>query len=124
MTYPEDRQYTKDHEWIRMSGETAEVGITHFAQEQLGDIVYVELPDIGRHVSAGDAFGSIESVKAVSELFSPASGDVVAVNTALKDHPEAVNSSPHETWMIKLRVPASQQDIALLDSAQYEALVR
>jgi glycine cleavage system H protein len=107
-----------------MSGDTAEVGITHFAQEQLGDVVYVELPEVGRQLSAGDAFGSIESVKAVSELFSPASGEVVAVNAAVKEHPETVNSSPHETWMIRLRLQASHQGTPLLDSTQYEALVR
>ena len=124
MTYPTDRQYTRDHEWIRISGETAEVGITHYAQEQLGDVVYVELPEVGRQLSAGDAFGSIESVKAVSELFSPATGEVVAVNGALKEHPETVNSTPHDTWMVKLRLAGSPQGVTLLDSAQYEALVR
>ena len=124
MTYPADLRYTRDHEWIRLSGDTAEVGITDYAQQQLGDVVYVDLPDVGRTLSAGQAFGTIESVKAVSELFAPASGEVTAVNQALKDHPEAVNSKPHDTWMIKLRLADSQAIDALLDSTQYESLVR
>jgi glycine cleavage system H protein len=122
MSYPSELKYTKDHEWIRLSGEIAEVGITDFAQEQLGDVVYVELPDPGRKVTAGEAFGSIESVKAVSELFAPMSGEVIEVNPALKDHPEAVNSKPHETWMVKVRMSDPQATGSLLDSAQYEAL--
>jgi glycine cleavage system H protein len=122
MPYPADLKYTKDHEWIRLSGEIAEVGITDFAQEQLGDVVYVELPDPGRKVTAGESFGSIESVKAVSELFAPMTGEVIEVNPALKDHPESVNSKPHETWMVKVRVSDPKATGSLLDSAQYEAL--
>src|SRR5919112_23662 len=87
--YPADRKYTKDHEWIRISGDIAEVGITDYAQQQLGDVVYVDLPDVGRTIAAGESFGSIESVKAVSELFAPMSGEVVEVNPSLRDHPEA-----------------------------------
>ena len=124
MSYPAELKYTRDHEWIRLSGEIAEVGITDFAQEQLGDVVYVELPDPGRKVTAGESFGSIESVKAVSELFAPMSGEVIEVNPALKDHPEAVNAKPHETWMVKVRVSDAQAVTSLLDSAQYEALTR
>jgi glycine cleavage system H protein len=124
MPYPADLKYTKDHEWIRLSGDIAEVGITDFAQEQLGDVVFVELPDPGRNVAAGEAFGSIESVKAVSELFAPMSGEIVEVNPALKDHPEAVNAKPHETWMVKVRVSNLKDTGSLLDSAQYEALTR
>ena len=123
MPYPADRKYTKDHEWIRLNGEIAEVGITDFAQDQLGDVVFVELPDPGRHVTAGESFGSIESVKAVSELFAPMSGQVVDVNPALKDHPEAVNSSPHESWMVKIRLSDPGASASLLDSAGYERLV-
>ena len=108
MSYPADRKYTIDHEWIRLSGEIAEIGITDFAQEQLGDVVFVELPEPGRKVTAGESFGSIESVKAVSELFAPASGEVIEVNPSLKDHPEAVNATPHETWMVKVRVSDPQ----------------
>src|ERR1044071_9904322 len=95
MAYPADLKYTQDHEWIRIVGDTAEVGITDFAQQQLGDVVYVELPDVGRALNAGDVFGSIESVKAVSELFAPMTGEVIEVNPHLKDHPDAVNSNPH-----------------------------
>src|SRR5947209_1622411 len=96
-SYPTDLKYTNDHEWVRVSGGTADVGITDFAQKQLGDVVYVELPEKGHTVSAGQPFGTIESVKAVSELFAPVSGQVIDVNTHLKDHPEVVNSDPHGT---------------------------
>ena len=123
MSYPGDLKYTKDHEWVRLAGDAAEVGITDFAQEQLGDVVYVELPDVGRAVTAGDSFGSIESVKAVSELFAPVSGEVVEVNAALKDHPEVVNKNPHTTWMIKVRPSNPAEVSGLLDSAQYQALL-
>ena len=123
MAYPSDRKYTKDHEWIRVEGDTAQVGITQYAQEQLGDVVYVDLPDAGKTVKAGESFGSIESVKAVSELFAPVSGEVVEVNAELKDHPERVNKDPHESWMIKIR-PSGKGDIdALLDSTQYQAIL-
>jgi len=124
MAYPTDRKYTKDHEWIRVSGDTADVGITDYAQRQLGDVVYVDLPDVGRHISAGESFGSIESVKAVSELFAPMSGEVVEVNPRLKDHPEAVNSEPHESWMVKVRLSEPGAGESLLDAAAYEALVK
>ena len=124
MSYPDDRKYTKDHEWIRLSGDTADVGITDYAQRQLGDVVYVDLPDVGRHISAGESFGSIESVKAVSELFAPMSGEVVEVNPRLKDHPEAVNSEPHESWMVKVRLSEPGAGESLLDAAAYEALVK
>jgi glycine cleavage system H protein len=122
MPYPTDRKYTKDHEWIRLNGEIAEIGITDFAQDQLGDVVFVELPEIGRKMTAGESFGSIESVKAVSELFAPMSGEVLEVNPTLKDHPEAVNANPHETWMVKVRLSDPQAAGSLLDSAQYETL--
>jgi glycine cleavage system H protein len=124
MPYPADRKYTKDHEWIRLSSNVAEVGITDYAQEQLGDVVFVELPDVGRKIKAAESFGSIESVKAVSELFAPMSGEVIEVNPALKDNPETVNARPHDTWMVKLRVDDPAATGALLDSAQYEALTR
>jgi glycine cleavage system H protein len=123
MGYPADLKYTKDHEWIRVSGDVAEVGITDFAQQQLGDVVFVDLPDVGRQLTAGESFGSIESVKAVSELFAPMSGQVVEVNPELKDHPEAVNSSPHESWMVKIRLSDPGASSSLLDSAGYERLV-
>jgi glycine cleavage system H protein len=123
MAYPADLKYTKDHEWIRISGDTAEIGITDFAQQQLGDVVYVELPEVGRTIAAGEAFGSIESVKAVSELFAPMSGSVVDVNAGLKDHPETINSEPHGTWMVRLKLSDPSAAGSLLDSAQYEGLL-
>jgi glycine cleavage system H protein len=122
--YPADRKYTKDHEWIRISGETAEIGITDFAQQQLGDVVFVDLPDTGKTITAGESFGSIESVKAVSELYAPMSGEVIEVNGALKDHPEVVNKDPHATWMIKVRLANAGETGALLDSAQYQDLTK
>jgi len=121
MAYPSDRKYTKDHEWIRIAGDTGEVGITDYAQQQLGDVVYVELPEVGRKVAAGESFGSIESVKAASELFAPMGGEVVAVNDALRNHPEVVNSDPHGTWMIKVRLASPVDSGALLDASQYQA---
>ena len=124
MAYPTDRKYTKDHEWIRVSGDTADVGITDYAQRQLGDVVYVDLPDVGRRLVAGESFGSIESVKAVSELFAPMSGEVVEVNPRLKDHPEAVNSEPYDSWMVKVRLSDPAAVESLLDAAAYEALVK
>jgi glycine cleavage system H protein len=123
MPYPDDRKYTKDHEWVRLAGDVAEVGITDFAQQQLGDVVYVELPDVGSRVTAGQSFGSIESVKAVSELFAPVNGEVAEVNEALKSHPEAVNKDPHSTWMIKVRVSGPGDAAHLLDSAQYQGML-
>ena len=123
MAYPSDRKYTKDHEWIRVSGDTADVGITQYAQQQLGDVVYVELPDAGKTVTAGDSFGSIESVNAVSELFAPMSGEVMEVNSELRDHPEKVNTDPHAAWMIRIRLSNPSDEAALLDSAQYQSLL-
>ena len=120
MAYPTDLKYTKDHEWIRISGDTAEVGITDFAQQQLGDVVYLDLPEVGRTVAAGDSFGSIESVKAVSELFAPMSGEVVAVNEELKNHPETVNSDPHASWMIKVKLASPADTGDLMDAPTYE----
>jgi glycine cleavage system H protein len=124
MPYPTDRKYTKDHEWIRVTGEVADIGITDYAQRQLGDVVFVELPDIGKTVTAGESFGSIESVKAVSELFAPMSGAVIEVNPRLKDHPEAVNSEPHDMWMVKIRLSNPAASEALLDAAAYDSLVK
>jgi glycine cleavage system H protein len=121
--YPADLKYTKDHEWIRTTGDTADVGITDYAQQQLGDVVFVELPAVGRDLARGEVFGTIESVKAVSELFSPVAGEVVAVNDALTSAPEQVNSDPHAAWIIRLR-PSSPADLdALLDAAAYSQQV-
>ncbi len=123
MAYPADLKYTKEHEWIRVEGDTGAIGITDFAQQQLGDVVYVELPEVGATITAGQVFGTIESVKAVSELFAPVTGEVVAANGDLKDRPDHVNSKPHETWMVKVKL-ANQADAAsLMDAAAYEALI-
>jgi glycine cleavage system H protein len=123
MAYPADRKYTKDHEWIRITGDTADIGITDYAQQQLGDVVFVDLPDIGRSVSAGEPFGSIESVKAVSELFAPMSGDITEVNPLLRDHPESVNTEPHATWIVRVRLSNPSEAGSLLDSAGYDSLI-
>jgi len=122
--YPTDFKYTKDHEWVNVTGAEAAVGITDFAQHQLGDVVYVELPEVGRTLKQGEVFGTIESVKAVSELFSPLSGEVVATNAELSSHPEAVNAKPHEAWMIRLRPTDAGEAASLLDAAAYEQLVK
>ena len=124
MAYPTDRLYTKDHEWIQISGDVGVVGITDFAQQQLGDVVYVELPDVGKAITGGESFGSIESVKAVSELYAPVSGTVAAVNEALRDHPEVVNTDPHGTWIIRVTLATPGDTTGLLDAAAYDALVK
>ncbi len=122
--YPSDRRYTKDHEWIIVTGNLGRVGITDFAQKQLGDVVFVELPDVGRAVSQGQAAGTIESVKAVSELYSPASGKVVAVNTELANKPELVNKDPHGTWLYDIELSDPGELENLLDNSQYADLVK
>lgn len=122
--YPTDLKYTKDHEWIRVDGTTGIVGITDFAQKQLGDVVYVDLPEVGTAVTAGQTFGTIESVKAVSELYAPVNGTVAEVNGALKDKPEQVNTTPHEAWMIKLALTSPGEIEGLLDADAYQALIR
>ena len=124
MAYPAQYKYSKDHEWIEVSGDRGKVGITDYAQQQLGDVVHVELPDVGARLKQGQSFGTVESVKAVSELYSPASGEVVEVNDALKNKPEAVNSDPHGSWMIVLRLTNPGETGALLDNAQYQQLVK
>lgn len=124
MTVPTDLRYTRDHEWVRLDGEEAVVGITQYAADQLGDIVFVELPDAGKAVEASRPFGVVESVKAVSDLFAPLTGEVVATNDALAGGPELVNSDPYgEGWMVRLRLadPADLDD--LLDADAYDALV-
>ncbi len=119
--YPADLKYTKDHEWVRVDGDTGAIGITNFAQLQLGDVVYVDLPEVGAQLSAGQTFGTIESVKAVSELYAPVTGEVVEVNTALKDKPEEINGRPHDTWMIKVRLASSAETSELMDAAAYQS---
>lgn len=121
--YPDDRRYTKEHEWVKVEGDLARVGITDYAQNQLGDVVYLELPEVGRVLRAGEAFGTVESVKAVSELFAPVAGEVVEVNSALVSNPEAINSDPHgKAWMIVLRPSDAAAAGALLDARAYQAL--
>jgi glycine cleavage system H protein len=123
MAYPSDVKYTKDHEWIRINGDIAEIGITDYAQQQLGDVVFVEMPDVGRSVGAGDPFGSIESVKAVSELFAPMSGEVTEANPLLRDHPESINKDPHSSWIVKVRLSNPSEAGSLLDKDAYERLI-
>jgi glycine cleavage system H protein len=122
--YPEELRYSKDHEWIRVDGELGRIGVTDYAQTQLGDVVFLELPEVGQTVAAGDQFGTVESVKAVSELFSPVAGEVVEVNADLTSKPELVNEDPHgEAWMIvvKLSDPAALE--SLMDAKAYGAFV-
>ena len=123
-TYPSDLKYTKDHEWVKIDGGTAKVGITDYAQKQLGDVVYVELPEVGAAFKQGDSFGTIESVKAVSELYAPVSGEVVEVNASLKSKPEAVNANPHDSWMVIVKLANPVETSDLLDARQYADLVK
>jgi glycine cleavage system H protein len=121
---PTDLRYTKDHEWVRLDGEEATVGITEYAAGQLGDIVFVELPDTGRTLAQFGAFGVVESVKAVSDLFAPVSGEVTATNAALAGSPEVVNGDPYgDGWMVKIRLSAPAEVDELLDAAAYDALI-
>ena len=124
MTYPAGFKYTKDHERVDLSGDRATIGITEYAHEQLGDVVYVELPDVGAKLKQGQSFGTIESVKAVSELYSPVTGEIVEVNSALKDKPEGVNANPHDSWMVVIKLTNPSEAGALLDAAQYQDLVK
>jgi glycine cleavage system H protein len=122
--YPTELKYTKDHEWVKLSGSEARVGVTDFAQKQLGDVVYLELPEVGRTFKKGDVFGTIESVKAVSELYCPVSGEVTEVNSKLVEKPEAVNSDPHGSWMIVLKTSGAGDAADLLDATQYTDLTK
>jgi glycine cleavage system H protein len=124
MAYPSGFKYTKDHEWIDLVGETGKIGITDYAQNQLGDVVYIELPEVGARLKQGQSFGTIESVKAVSELYSPVTGEVTEVNTALKDKPENVNKDPHGSWMIAIKLANAGEARALLDATAYQDLVK
>ena len=124
MAYPANLKYTKDHEWIDVSGDRGKIGITDYAQQQLGDVVYVELPEVGARLKQGQSFGTIESVKAVSELYAPVAGEVLEVNAALKDKPEAINKDPHGSWMIVVKLTSPTEAGALLDARQYQDLVK
>jgi glycine cleavage system H protein len=120
MAYPADYHYTKEHEWIKVDGKIGTVGITDYAQNSLGDIVFVDLPKVGDAVEAGKSFGSVESVKAVSDLFAPVSGSVAAVNEELKDAPEKINSDANTTWLLKVELSDAKQVDGLLSAADYE----
>ena len=124
MDYPIDYRYSREHEWVRLENGTATVGITHHAQDQLGDVVFVELPSVGSKLEAEGAFGAVESVKAVSDIYAPISGDVIAVNEALMDAPELINSDPHgEGWLVKLTVFDRSEIQRLLNADQYTEYV-
>ena len=123
MAYPTDRKYTKEHEWIQVNGSSATVGITDYAQQSLGDIVFVEVPKVGAELAAGKTFGTVESVKAVSDLFAPASGTVNEVNGELATSPEKVNKDPHGSWMLKLTLQNPSELDGLLSAADYEKFV-
>jgi glycine cleavage system H protein len=123
MAYPANYKYTKEHEWLKIDGGTGVIGITDYAQNSLGDIVFVELPKVGSEISAGKTFGSVESVKAVSDLFAPVSGTVTEVNEALNTAPEQVNKDANSTWMIKVSLKNPGQASGLLSTADYEKFV-
>ena len=123
MAYPTDRKYTKEHEWIQTNGTSAAVGITDHAQEELGDIVFVDLPKLGAELAAGKTFGSVESVKAVSDLYAPASGTVTEINADLATAPEKVNKDPHGSWMMKITLKNPSELDALLSAGDYEKFV-
>jgi glycine cleavage system H protein len=124
MNYPENFRYTKEHEWVSVNGDIGTVGITFHAQGELGDIVYVDMPTPGAAVTAGESFGSVESVKAVSEIYSPVTGEVMEANDTLKDAPEKLNDDPHgEAWLVKIRLSDKSQLDGLMDAAAYTAYI-
>ena len=119
--YPADYRYTKDHEWIKVDGSTGTIGITDYAQHELGDVVFVELPKVGAKVEAGKSFGTVESVKAVSEIFSPVSGEVAEINSLLANAPEKINQDPHGTaWLVRVKLANPKEAASLMDAAAYE----
>lgn len=124
MAHPSDRVYSKEHEWVMVDGDVATIGISSFAQDQLGEVVYVDLPSVGDDLTAGDSFGEIESVKSVSELFAPVSGTITEVNGALDDSPETVNSDPHGAgWMVKVALSDAAELDALMSAEDYDAFI-
>jgi glycine cleavage system H protein len=124
MPYPSDYRYTQEHEWVRVEGDVATVGITDYAQHELGDVVYVDLPKVGAKLNTGESFGTVESVKAVSDIYAPVSGEVTEVNSALSETPEAVNKDPHgKAWLIKLKLANSAELSKLMNAAAYEAFL-
>ncbi len=124
MTYPENLKYTKEHEWVSVEGDTATVGITNHAQQELGDIVYVDLPKVGAAVEAGKSLGSVESVKAVSDIYSPVTGEIVGINSLLAEAPEKLNEDPHgAAWLVKIKLANAGEVDALLSATEYEAYI-
>ena len=124
MSYPSDYRYTNEHEWVRVEGDIATVGITDYAQHELGDVVYVELPKMGTKLNAGQSFGTVESVKAVSDIYAPVSGEVAEVNSALAETPETINKDPHgKAWLIKLKLANSSELAKLMNATAYEAFL-
>jgi len=124
MAYPANFRYTKEHEWIDVQGDTGTIGITDYAQHELGDVVFVEMPKIGAKLTAGKPLGTVESVKAVSEIYSPATGEVTAINDALADSPEKINTDPHASaWLVKLKLANPADVSSLMDAAAYEKYV-
>jgi len=123
MAYPANYRYTREHEWIALDGSIGTIGITDYAQASLGDIVYVDAPKVGDAVTANATFGSVESVKAVSDLYSPVTGTVTAINEELKSAPDKINEKPHEAWIIKVELADPAEFNALLDAAAYEAFI-
>ena len=124
MAYPTQYRYSKDHEWIEVKGDTGTIGITDYAQSELGDVVFVELPAVGSKLTAGKSFGSVESVKAVSEIYAPASGEVTEANASLITQPESINSDPHQAgWLIKVKLASPGEVNGMMDAAAYEAYI-
>jgi len=122
--YPSNYRYTKEHEWLNVEGSQATLGITDYAQQELGDVVFVQLPKVGAQVKAGQSFGTVESVKAVSDLFSPVSGEVAEINSALADAPEKINQDPHgAAWLVKIRLADPKETAGLMDAAAYQAYI-
>ena len=122
--YPADYRYTKAHEWIKVDGSVGTVGITDYAQHELGDVVFAELPKIGAAMKAGESFGTVESVKAVSEIYTPVSGEIIEINSKLVDAPETINKDPHgSAWLVKIRLSDPKELSGLMDAAAYEAYI-
>ncbi|HVB57769.1 MAG TPA: glycine cleavage system protein GcvH [Candidatus Acidoferrales bacterium] len=120
--YPEGYRYTKDHEWIKVEGSAATIGITDYAQQELGDVVFVELPKVGAEIKTGQSFGTVESVKAVSEIYAPLSGQITEINSALSDTPEKINQDPHgSAWLVKVLIADPKEANSLMDAAAYQA---
>jgi glycine cleavage system H protein len=122
--YPADYRYTKDHEWIKVEGSVGTIGITDYAQHELGDVVFVELPKAGAHIKAGESFGSVESVKAVSDIFSPVSGEIAEINSSLADQPEKINHDPHgAAWLVRIKLDDVKEASSLMDAKAYQTYV-